>query len=366
VGDGKASEMIKVTTLPGAVAMNLRATLALSVVVLSVICFAQEPKNAEQPGRVRSEIQTRAEALFDRARLLSDIRAEKSPPFRLQATFSLTRKNLETSHGTYTEIWISDSQFRRETVINDMQRLEVGTAKSVWQLDSSKNFPLIADRLPSVINVFPERMDIEFGSVQKSAAQEGAQTGECAVAEPHGGRGKRAFCFEEKSGVLWEALVGQDLYGSDYACFYGEFRKFGSRWFPRQMACFDGSVKRIEAEVTELVTAPSADASLFTPPTGAAELGRCFSKIEFPARAFTPEPDFPRGELQFGKGSSVELSLIVDKQGKSQDVRINESGGKQFDEVALKTVRQWRFKPATCDGEPMAQKIGVNVGFHLR
>ncbi|HEY4763595.1 MAG TPA: energy transducer TonB [Candidatus Sulfotelmatobacter sp.] len=132
------------------------------------------------------------------------------------------------------------------------------------------------------------------------------------------------------------------------------------------MACFDGSVKRIEAEVTELVTAPSADASLFTPPTGAAELGRCFSKIEFPARAFTPEPDFPRGELQFGKGSSVELSLIVDKQGKSQDVRINESGGKQFDEVALKTVRQWRFKPATCDGEPMAQKIGVNVGFHLR
>jgi len=74
------------------------------------------------------------------------------------------------------------------------------------------------------MNVFPERMDIEFGSVQKSAAQEGAQTGECAVAEPHGGRGKRAFCFEEKSGVLWEALVGQDLYGSDYACFYGEFR----------------------------------------------------------------------------------------------------------------------------------------------
>lgn len=120
MGDGKASQMIKVTTLPGAVAMNLRATLALSVVVLSVICFAQEPKNAEQPGRVRSEIQTRAEALFDRARLLSDIRAEKSPPFRLQATFSLTRKNLQTSHGTYTEIWISDSQFRRETVINDM------------------------------------------------------------------------------------------------------------------------------------------------------------------------------------------------------------------------------------------------------
>ena len=78
MGDGKASQMIKVTTLPGAVAMNLRATLALSVVVLSVICFAQEPKNAEQPGRVRSEIQTRAEALFDRARLLSDIRAEKS------------------------------------------------------------------------------------------------------------------------------------------------------------------------------------------------------------------------------------------------------------------------------------------------
>src|ERR1700728_1818981 len=64
--------MIKVTTLPGAVAMNLRATLALSVVVLSVICFAQEPKNAEQPGRVRSEIQTRAEALFE----------SSPPPFR--------------------------------------------------------------------------------------------------------------------------------------------------------------------------------------------------------------------------------------------------------------------------------------------
>jgi hypothetical protein len=88
------------------------ALLALLAIALS----AQAPQKPEAP---KSEIQTRAEALMERARHLSDIRAKNAPAYRLKATFSFMGKNLENLQGTYTEVWVSDSQWRRETVVSN-------------------------------------------------------------------------------------------------------------------------------------------------------------------------------------------------------------------------------------------------------
>jgi len=325
-------------------------------ILLFVACFS-----GLCPVSCSQDIQSRAEQLMQHARHLSDIRSRKAPAFRLKATFSFIGKNLETAQGTYTEIWISDSRWRRETIIDDIHRVEVGTANRTWQLDNSKDFPEVAGRLPDLMNVFPQGpATFEFESITDTTDAKIAE--QCATTRAGSRQEKYRFCFDEKSGALL-AKLSPDIRPknmTDYSCFYGIFRKFGDYWFPREMACLENKHRTLEAKIEELSPEPSPDAALFKPPPGASELGRCSGTSGHPAATLTPAPDFPTGALQ---DSSVSVSLIVDTQGRPKDLKITQSGGKLFDDDALATVQKWRFKPGTCDGEPMPMELGVMVEF---
>jgi TonB family protein len=55
--------------------------------------------------------------------------------------------------------------------------------------------------------------------------------------------------------------------------------------------------------------------------------------------------------------------MIVDAKGKPMDIKVTHSGGKRLDGAAMSAVRAWRFKPGTCNGEPMAMPIAVEIKF---
>jgi TonB family protein len=61
----------------------------------------------------------------------------------------------------------------------------------------------------------------------------------------------------------------------------------------------------------------------------------------------------------------VTLSLVVDSNGQPTDVQVVTPLGHGLDEKAVEAVKQWRFQPATKDGNPIAKKIAVEVNFHL-
>ena len=341
--------------------MNVR-TIFLAIARLALFApsvLAQEPL---KPVVEKSETQIRSEALMERARHLSDIRSKNAPAFRLKATFTFVGKDLESAQGTYTEVWVSDSQWRRETVVNDLRRIEVGTLNRIWRLDNSKDFPETATRLPDLMNMFPSAFTtLAFESIADNTDPKPAE--QCATTKSGPQQEKYRFCFDKKSGALLAKLSPEirPKNMTDYSCFYGIFRKFGDSWFPREMACLEDKHRTLEAKVVEL-SADSPDLSLFTPPPGAIELGRCSGTSAHPVGTLNPEPRFPTGA--HGNSSSVALSLIVDTKGKPQHIKVSRSGGPGFDEAAVATVeQQWRFKPATCDGEPMPMEIGVILKF---
>jgi TonB family protein len=342
--------------------MNARAVfqpIALSA-ALAASLLAQEPQKPSQ----KSEIQVRAEALMDRARHLSDIRAKNAPAFRLQAKFFFVGKDLENEEGSYTEIWVSDSRWRRETVVNNFHRVEIGTPDRIWKLDNSKDFPETAARLPDLMNMFPAASaSLEFESITDRTDQKPAE--QCATSKLGSQQEKYRFCFDRKSGALLAKLSPQIRAQNmtDYSCFYGIFRKSGEFWFPHEMACLEGKHRQLEAKVEELSADPSPAASLFTPPPGAIELGRCSGASALPVATFQPEPGFPTGIPP--QDSSVALSLIVDARGRPQAIKVSQSGGKDFDDDALTAVGKWRYKPGTCEGEPMPVEIKVIVDFRI-
>jgi TonB family protein len=329
-------------------------TLLRAIVFPIVLCVLSGGTSAAD------DIQKTAEGILDRARQLSDIRSPNAPGFHLSLTFSFIGHDLETLQGTYTEVWISNSQWRRETVVGNFRRIEIGGPSRLWLIDGGKDFPEEAERVSTLVEILPARTSkFEFESVTSPDPAT-----QCAVTEAKGEQHeKRAFCFDKDNSVLvanvTPQLVGRRV--ADYSCNYGQFQKFGDYSFPREMACFQDGHRRMEAKVTELSTAPSPDAALFTPPAGAVEIGTCSANPVPPQAVTTPNPMSPLGMRD--RQSSVLLWMIVDTKGKPQDLRIARSGGKQFDDSALTTVRGWRFKPGTCNGEPIPMQVNLEIKF---
>ena len=62
---------------------------------------------------------------------------------------------------------------------------------------------------------------------------------------------------------------------------------------------------------------------------------------------------------------SVRVLAIVNETGVPTNLSILQGLGYGLDEEALKAVAQWRFDPATADGNPVPAQVTLEVGFHL-
>lgn len=185
----------------------------------------------------------------------------------------------------------------------------------------------------------------------------------CAVTKPVGdNHAKRAFCFDKDKHVLVENITpirrGQGM--ADYSCSFGDFRKFAERWFPRQIECFEEGHQKMQANVIQLDAAPTPNATSFTPPPGSIEIGICSVTPVPPQTTFTRDPVSPFGKRD--RPLRVHVSLIVDTQGHPQHLKMSPPPvDKSFDERVLFAVQSWRFKPATCNGQPMAAPVDVEL-----
>jgi TonB family protein len=77
------------------------------------------------------------------------------------------------------------------------------------------------------------------------------------------------------------------------------------------------------------------------------------------------EPEYPEAEKKVkGKFSGTcVVGLVVDSSGMVHDVHVKRSLRPDFDANAVKSVEQYRFKPAMRAGEPVAVALNVQVNF---
>lgn len=114
---------------------------------------------------------------------------------------------------------------------------------------------------------------------------------------------------------------------------------------------------------------------LILPLAATALLGAC-GKPEAPAApaiaptelgaVHTPPPEYPVELACAGIGGKTVLKVTVGTAGTATDVQLVRSSGQAvLDESAQKRVREeWKFNPATRNGQPVPQTIQVPVDFN--
>src|SRR5262249_52433684 len=103
-----------------------------------------------------------------------------------------------------------------------------------------------------------------------------------------------------------------------------------------------------------------ADPELFVLPYGAKELTRCPDPVVAPRVVSQRDP---AGATSSGV---VVISIIVGSDGIPHDLSIVSSPNPKVEKAALDAVREWRFRPATCDREPVEAKIAVEIASHVQ
>ena len=82
-----------------------------------------------------------------------------------------------------------------------------------------------------------------------------------------------------------------------------------------------------------------------------------------PQPVSTPEPTYPdRASREHFEGMVV-LVVVVNKDGRVENIRLLRPVGMGMEEAAVAAVQMWRFKPAIRDGEAVAVEMNIEVAF---
>lgn len=79
----------------------------------------------------------------------------------------------------------------------------------------------------------------------------------------------------------------------------------------------------------------------------------------------TEHPSYPREAVREGIQGSVIMRVIVNADGGTGDILLGQSLRHDLDMAAVGAMKQWRFKPATHNGQPIAVAVFVEMSFHL-
>jgi TonB family protein len=87
--------------------------------------------------------------------------------------------------------------------------------------------------------------------------------------------------------------------------------------------------------------------------------------VTTPRPTYRVEPRYTDDARAAKLQGSVLLSVVINEQGRPEEIKVTRSLDPGLDERAIEAVQQWQFTPGTKDGSPIAVTAAVEVNFRL-
>jgi len=77
-------------------------------------------------------------------------------------------------------------------------------------------------------------------------------------------------------------------------------------------------------------------------------------------------PRYPGISRSANHQGTTGVYAVIEKDGSVNNLAVVETAGADLDKAALEAVRQWKFEPSTCNGEPVAIETEIFVHFAMQ
>ena len=91
-----------------------------------------------------------------------------------------------------------------------------------------------------------------------------------------------------------------------------------------------------------------------------------YTKVdENPVPVKTPPPRYPDSLKREGVSGVVAVVIVIDEKGAIISSSIAKSSHAEFERPALEAVKNWKFKPAKKDGNPVKVRVTIPLRFNV-
>jgi TonB family protein len=87
--------------------------------------------------------------------------------------------------------------------------------------------------------------------------------------------------------------------------------------------------------------------------------------VSAPSVLYKVDPEYSEEARKAKYSGTVLISVVVDANGKAQNIKVVRSLGLGLDEKAMEAVAKWKFKPGMKNGQPVSVQATIEVNFRL-
>ena len=335
------------------------------LLVVTLLAFSARTPAQDDPGSMS------AKTLINKAIAVGVLQAADAPPMTVKAVISVTQSNGETAKGTYELLWISSKRWREEVRFGNYFRIRVANAGGYWQSSPIAFRPYFMselDRMKDIRYMLAVTMHEtygkaeEFGKVQEKEVRNiHARCTQMKSADTAPGA---KYCFDSATG----SLIQIDLPDAEFAppplvdrIDYDDIRPQGGKLIPFRVETVRQNKVFMTFQIAEIGAAPADASAAFNIPPNSSFWPDCNNSHHFSLEKRV-QPLYPKeARTSFQSGRSV-LYGVIEGDGSVSNLQVIVSAGPSLDAAAMNAVRQWRYKPQTCEDAPTANsKLEVSM-----
>ena len=286
------------------------------------------------------------------------------PSFAMQADVHI-KEDGKVIDGTYQLLWNGPNQWREGISLPGYSEVQIGGKGVIWVQRSTDYIPVAIYDLHQALGFGSSAGSTPAISLMRLALTTKDTIKKTRERKDHG---DKLTCFEIEGELKHTSeICVRDNSGTlarDSSTYSDEnLQPVGGKVFPGMVgARLDKTDIRVR--ISEISTPVQFPSGTFAAPAGIASQPGCMNPT--PARLTAKEmPLYPLGAKAQHQQGTVDTDVLIGTDGVPQIRKVVESPGPELATSSLIAIKQWRYEPAMCDGQPVVQETIITVNYML-
>ena len=302
-----------------------------------------------------------ARARLDEARNATDIRIAGGSPFRMHVVFSGLSAPELAAGGTYTELWVSPKQWRREAAVGNIQLVESRDGELLYRKVTGLAYVprLLDDMLDGIVTALPGGDDTFIESEWQQGSVLYERTPTLRIASGFSGdtpsTNARAFWLSDAKPVA--------CYQHGFTVEYTDYEPWNGKQVSRHRDLKQGGVKVAGIWIDDLRDAAAQTSAQFAlegvTPYQLSDATTYTGPYFVPPQVVhqVAPKDAPAGS------GTVVIAVHLDAHGHVRSASVKQGINPALDHYAEETAMEWEFSPALLKGRPSPSDATVQFAF---